>query len=146
MLRIKEMKIDEIKQLLQRVGYGHLGCVCDNRPYVVPIQYVYNKSNIYIFTTAGMKTEFIEANPQVCLQVEEIRDKQHWQSVIVNGRAMRLESDNDRAFALMFIKETNPARTPALHEQWVGPWTRENVSVIYRIYPDSMTGRKTGDN
>ncbi len=32
----------------------------------------------------------IDANPEICLQVEDIHDPPHWRSVIVNGRADRL--------------------------------------------------------
>jgi nitroimidazol reductase NimA-like FMN-containing flavoprotein (pyridoxamine 5'-phosphate oxidase superfamily) len=34
-----------------------------------------------------MKTKYMDGNPEVCLQVEEVRDFQHWRSVVVNGRA-----------------------------------------------------------
>ncbi len=54
------------------------------------MRYYLEGSNIYLFTTEGMKTHDIDANPEICLQVEELHDPIHWRSVIVNGQAKRL--------------------------------------------------------
>jgi len=35
---------------------------------------LYDPPDFYIYTTRGRKTEFISSNPEVCLQVEEVRD------------------------------------------------------------------------
>ena len=65
MIEVEEMGAQEVHALLERADYGHLGCARDNRPYVMPIHYAYEDPDIYIFTTEGMKTEFIAANPEV---------------------------------------------------------------------------------
>ena len=72
MLKVENMSSIESQALLLRVGYGHLGCARDNHPYVVPMHYAYDGADLYFFTTHGTKTEYIEANPDVCLQVEEV--------------------------------------------------------------------------
>src|SRR5438105_14681292 len=88
MLEIEEMTAQDSHLLLKELDYGHLGCTQHGgRPYVAPIHYAYDEPDIYIFTTEGMKTECIPANPEVCLQVEDVRDSAHWRSVIVNARA-----------------------------------------------------------
>ncbi|MCU1288562.1 MAG: Pyridoxamine 5-phosphate oxidase-related, FMN-binding protein [Acidobacteria bacterium] len=143
MARVEEMTNEEIKALLQKLDYGHLGCVRNNRPYVVPIHFAYEDPNIYIFTTEGMKTQILDENPEVCLQVEDVTDIKHWRSVIVNGRASRLVREDDRFFAMNFIEKVNPARVPALHEVWIGPKARKNMSAVYRIHLDFISGRKT---
>ena len=48
MIEVQEMSNKEIKEVLERVGYGHLACARNNRPYVVPIHYVYDKPKVYI--------------------------------------------------------------------------------------------------
>ncbi len=50
MVQVEEMDDKDSNKILQRVGYGHLGLASDSHPYVVPIHYAYNESNIYIFT------------------------------------------------------------------------------------------------
>ena len=84
MIEVQEMVKREIEEVLARVGYGHLACVRDDRPYIVPIHYAYDKPDIYIYTTDGMKSEIIRENPHVCLQVEEVVDNNDWRSIIVN--------------------------------------------------------------
>jgi hypothetical protein len=59
MLDIEEMESKEIQDLLQQVGYVHLGCAGEGHPYVVPMHYYLEDSDIYLFTTEGMKTKYI---------------------------------------------------------------------------------------
>ncbi len=141
MIQVEEMDNEQIKELLRQVGYAHLGCSRDNVPYVVPVHYAYDESHLYVYTTEGKKSETIDGNPNVCLQIEEVTDSQHWQSVIVTGEAERLRDENDRKIALKSIIQTNPTLTPAVSIRWMDSWVRENIEVIYRIRPTSMTGR-----
>ena len=141
MILVEEMNNEQIKELLRRVGYAHLGCSSENIPYIVPIHYAYDESYFYVYTTEGKKSEIIDINPQVCLQIEDVTDNQHWQSVIVGGKAQRLLDENERKIALKSILVTNPTLTPAVSIRWMDNWVRENIEVIYRIEPDLMTGR-----
>ncbi len=142
-VEIEEMPPQEAHALLARVGYGHLGCARDNRPYVIPIHYAYDEPYIYIFTTEGMKTEYINANPQVCLQVEEVEDATHWQSVVIVGKAERLISPEEIEHAMQYITRTNPTLTPAISLTWVDVWGRANDICLYRIVPQVISGRQT---
>ena len=145
MVQVEEMDADDCKKLLQRVGYGHLGLVRDTHPYVVPIHYAYDEPHVYIYTTEGKKTEIIEANPEVCLQVEDVSDQKHWQSVIITGDAIQLTAKKEIARAKNFILATNPSLTPALSIRWMDSWARSNYEVVYRIKPITVTGRTTLD-
>lgn len=143
MLDIDEMGTKEIQDLLQQVGYGHLGYIHEGKPYVMPMHYYLQDSDIYLFTTEGMKTHDIDANPEVCLQVEEIHDPLHWRSVIVTGRAERLTVQQDIDQAMQLIKERNPTLSPAINRTWVDALGRAEVIAIYRIYKSEMSGRTT---
>ena len=143
MLDIDEMGQKEIQEFLQKVGYGHLGYIHEGKPYVMPMHYYLENSDIYLLTTEGMKTHDIDANPEVCLQVEEIHTPLHWRSVIVIGRAERITEQQDIDRAMQFIKERNPALSPAINRTWIDSWGRAEVIAIYRIYPDEMSGRTT---
>ena len=83
MIEVKDMTSKEVEDLLGRVNYGHLGCSSNNHPYVLPIHFACDQQTIYIYTTEGKKSEMIEANPEICLQVEEVVDSENWMSVIV---------------------------------------------------------------
>jgi uncharacterized protein len=143
MVEIEEMGSTEMHELLRRVNYGHLGCAREGHPYVVPIHFVHQLDDFYFFTTEGMKTEYISANREVCLQVEDVQDPFNWSSVIVNGKAELLTSQEDTERALLYIKEVNPTLTPALNTMWIDAWGRASKVAIYRIQPSEISGRKT---
>lgn len=143
MIDIDEMSSKEILELLQKVGYGHLGCVHEGKPYVIPMQYYLKDSIIYLFTTEGMKTHDMDANPEICLQVEEVHDPENWRSAIVMGQAERLEDPQDIEQVMQLIKGQNPTLSPALNRTWIDAQGRAEVITIYRIHSTEMTGRMT---
>lgn len=143
MLKVEDMAPAEMHALLQRESFGHLGCARDGRPYVVPMHYAYDGKELYFFTTEGMKTKFIEANPKVCLQVEEITDSTHWRSVMVIGQAEQVTNAEETQRAMKLITERNPSLTPAISATQVDTWGRAVDIALYRINPELIDGRKT---
>ena len=143
MLKVEDMSPAETHELLQRQHFGHLGCARDNRPYVVPMNYAYDGKELFFFTTAGMKTRFIDANSQVCLQVEEVTDSTHWRSVMVIGTATHLTNAEEMQRAMGLITERNPSLTPAISATQIDTWGRAVDIALYRIAPDIIDGRKT---
>ena len=143
MLKVEDMAPAEMHALLQRQSFGHLGCSRDGRPYVVPMHYAYDGKELYFFTTEGMKTEFIEVNPKVCLQVEEVTDSSHWRSVMVIGQAERLTNAAETERAMQMIVERNPSLTPAISATQLDSIGRAVDIALYRIKPELIDGRKT---
>jgi uncharacterized protein len=143
MLDIDEMSTEEIHQMLGQSGYGHLGYIHKGNPYVMPMHYYLEASEIYLFTTIGMKTHDIDANPEICLQVEEIRDQLHWRSVIINGRAQRLTVPLEIEQITALVKQHNPTLSPAINRTWTDAQGRPEVIAIYRLHPREMSGRTT---
>lgn len=143
MVKVEDMTVEEMHALLRGVRFGHLGCARDGRPYVVPMNYAYEDDGLYFFTTEGMKTNFIDANSEVCFQVEEVKDSQHWQSVMVTGRAERLTKPDEIERAMQLITANNPTLTPAISRTQVDAWGRANEIALYRIQPEIIDGRKT---
>ncbi|MEP7147532.1 MAG: pyridoxamine 5'-phosphate oxidase family protein [Acidobacteriota bacterium] len=145
MLEILEMRNDEIDAVLARVGYGHLACSRDDQPYVFPIYYVYNRIDIFIYTTEGLKTEVINSNPRICLQVEEPFNNGGWRSVVVNGEAHEITDRTERERAVGLIRASNPTLLPALAIKWSNDWMRKNVEVVYKVKIVSLAGRVTSE-
>ncbi len=143
MLKVKDMAPAEMQALLQRGSFGHLGCAREGRPYVLPMNYAYDGKDLYFFTTEGMKTQYIGANPQVCLQVEEVTDSTHWRSVMVNGRAQQITGNEEMQQAMKLITERNPSLTPAISATQVDTWGRAVDIAIFRITPEIIDGRQT---
>jgi uncharacterized protein len=142
MIEIQEMSRHEAEGLLARVKYGHLRCSRNDQPYVVPIHYSYRGPDIFFYTTEGKKSEILNVNPAICLQVEEVDDAGDWQSVIVIGDAERIIEPGEREEALKIVTADNPKLSPAVSIKWRDNWIRENVEAIYRIMPRMVTGRR----
>jgi hypothetical protein len=143
MLKVTDMSPAEMHALLQRESFGHLGCARDGRPYVVPMHYAYDGKDLYFFTTEGMKTQYIQANPQVCLQIEEVTDTMNWRSVMVVGRANELTSKDEMQRAMKLITERNPSLTPAISATQLDSIGRAVDIALYRITPEIIDGRQT---
>jgi uncharacterized protein len=83
---------DECMSLLFAARYGRLGLAKDNRPYVIPLSYVYMDGKIYLHSRgSGRKVEYAAENPRVCFQID-ILEKERWSSVVVFGVAHLSES------------------------------------------------------
>lgn len=145
MLKVEDMSTAEMHALLQRQSFGHLGCARDNRPYVVPMHYAYDGKELYFLTTQGMKTQYIDTNRQVCLQVEEIKDSTRWRSVMVTGRATEITSKEETQRAMQIITERNPSLTPAISATQLDSIGRAVDIALYRITPEIIDGRQTKD-
>lgn len=145
MIEVLDLSDTEIREVLERVGYAHLACCVDGKPYVVPVHYGFSEGKIYIYTTEGKKADIIAQNPAVCLQIEEVVDNRNWKSVIVDGVALKLERGDERDRALDAVVAVNPTLTPAVSIRWLDEWVRENIEVIYRIDATATSGRRSLD-
>ena len=145
MIEILEMRDGEMYDVLRRVGFGHLACSQDDQPYVVPIYFAFDGKEICIYTTEGKKSDTMDKNPKVCLQVEEFLANSMWKSVVITGEAYRIQDQIERESAIDLIRQQNPSLLPALAIKWSNDWIRKNVEAVYRIKILSMTGRMSSE-
>ncbi len=86
-MKVQEMSREECEALLKRCRYGRLGLSYDDRPYVIPMSYVYTDGVIILHSRpAGKKMEIVGKNKNVCFEVDEL-EGDRWRSVLVYGRA-----------------------------------------------------------
>ena len=137
----------ECREVLGRCDLGRLGCARFDQPYVVPIHFSFDSDRdcVYAFSTVGQKILWMRENPKVCLEVDEIADKDVWTTVLAFGRYEELHRNADdreargRAEALF-----------ATRYEWGLPAAakiagREHHDmVLYRIQIDRLTGRRAG--
>lgn len=140
---INEMHQKECRTFLASASLGRLGCSFDSQPYVVPIYFVYEPDYIYVLTTFGQKTEWMRANPKVCLEVDEITNQSQWVSVIANGRYQELPepqftAERERARALLGKRHLWWQNALAERELRLG--NDSITSLFFRIQIDSITG------
>jgi len=80
----------QIDKVLKEGLLGRIGCSADGKTYVVPISYAYDGKFIYCHTHEGLKTKIMRENPNICFEVEEMKDMANWNSVIVQGEFVEL--------------------------------------------------------
>lgn len=73
-MRRKDREITDlntIKKIIEKCKIMHLGLSKDNTPYVVPLNFGFDPQNNLIYfhcASQGMKLDFINLNPLVCMQ------------------------------------------------------------------------------
>ena len=139
---------DEMDQLLHDETIGYLGLARDGRPYVVPLNYAYIDGRILFHCAlAGMKLDYIRANPNVCFSVGrqsgEIRRHAGGNpchvdsaSVICYGTARVIDDLHERQAALNAFNRCfrSDAKEISLEEM-------DNCAVV-EIKISEMTGRQ----
>lgn len=125
---------DEDARTILEIGRtGHLACIVDDEPYVVPINYAVDGEFVYMHSLPGRKLEGIRANPRVCLQVEEIHSQYNWRSVHVFGDCEEVTdpAEAERVFAALFARF--PRLTPADSVRRYGHTQEPTVALRVRI-------------
>ena len=92
---ITKLRTKECRDLLARLGFGRLGCASNNRPYIVPVYFVYDRERLYCFSTLGQKINWMRENPLVCLEADEIRAHNDWTSVVVLGKYVEIPNNEE---------------------------------------------------
>jgi hypothetical protein len=146
---INKMTVQQCEEFLDRKGFGRLGCIHDNKPYVVPIYFSYESERLYGFSTLGRKIECMRANPLVCVEVDEVVSNNSWISVIVSGRYQELldtpEYVSERQQAEKSLEKRfrwwKPEWQPVYAAQQILDENKPAPTILYCIHVTDMTGR-----
>lgn len=148
-MQIQELNAGECSEVLSRSQLGRLACARVDQPYVVPIYFSYDAEHscLYAMSMLGQKVQWMRENPKVCLEVEDIKDKNHWTTILVFGRYQELERTpahkDARARAEQgFLKRQESWLPAAAHV----PSREHDHMVIYSILVDRLTGRRASRN
>lgn len=119
MRRIKQKTLDQwARQVLISASTGILGLIRkDGRPYQVPLNFVMEKEHLYFHCAKqGLKIDCIQHCDQVSfcvLEKDEVMEEQfatHYGSVLVQGRAILVEKEEEKRHALQcLIDKYSPA-------------------------------------
>ncbi|HSZ24792.1 MAG TPA: pyridoxamine 5'-phosphate oxidase family protein [Cytophagaceae bacterium] len=149
MSNTKILEGNEIEEILSNQYIGRLACCLNNKPYIVPITYCYDKStkSIIGYSGTGLKITILKKNPNVCFEVEDIHTINDWNSVIVDGVYEELKGADARNAVHTFVNHIRQL----LHKNSSGTTFLKDIShteisnetnIIYRINIISKTGRK----
>jgi nitroimidazol reductase NimA-like FMN-containing flavoprotein (pyridoxamine 5'-phosphate oxidase superfamily) len=145
---ITRMRSKECREFLDRSGLGRLACVSNNRPYIVPIYFAFDADRLYSFSTLGQKILWMRQNPLVCLEADEIRAHDDWESVVVLGRYVEISGGPDGAKARRHVRSLLERRPlwwqtgyTATQVRRASPRGSQEVEAIYFcILVEKMTG------
>ena len=97
-----ELTTEQIEDLLRNEVIARLGCLSDDRVYVVPVTYVYDGTYVWGHAMDGAKLAAMRADPRVCVEVEHVDDLSNWRSVIAWGTFEECRDDDwDKGMALL---------------------------------------------
>jgi nitroimidazol reductase NimA-like FMN-containing flavoprotein (pyridoxamine 5'-phosphate oxidase superfamily) len=144
---IHDMTAGECREILARSGIGRLACTRDNVPYIVPIYFAYEPDHLYGFSTVGRKIEWMRANPNVCVELDDIQDHTLWTSIIIHGRYQELpdtpEYQAERRQAQMLLeKRFLWWQTAHAAEQLRRRNGKPSPVVFYCIHVEEISGRR----
>lgn len=135
---ITQLHPEESHALLRHGKLGHLGCVADGEPYVIPVHYLFEGDSIYIHSLPGRKITALRAHPRACLQVDEIKDAFHWQSVLASGSYEEITDPHERERILCALFARLPHLTPV--ESAMSRSTGLAETIIFRLRIETITG------
>lgn len=133
---VKQLSLSEAEDVLSQGHVGHLGCVTEGGPYVIPVSYVYHENNIYVHSTIGKKIHALRQNPQTCIQVQEVKSGYNWRSAIAFGKYEEITDAEERLWFMRRILTRFPYLTPV--EDMTMSGSKEII--IFRIRVEEITG------
>lgn len=129
----------EAIDLLTRNHVGRLAFTFHDRVDIEPISYVFADGWLYARTSPGHKLATVQHHPWVAFEVDEVRSRFEWRSVVVHGTIYFLDADRDadRADYEVAVQILRSAQADTLTAGDKTPHRR----VVFRIYADEISGR-----
>ena|SRR5215471_12639528 len=142
-MEINEMTAEQCSAFLEHASLGRLGCSSENQPYVVPIHFTYEDGYLYVFSTFGQKVKWMRANPNVCVQTDELQNQSEWISVIVYGEYEELPEPQyaaERKHASFLLAKRYHWWLNAMSERQMRVGESFIEPLFFRIRIQSMSG------
>ena len=129
-------------ELLERATLGRVACTHEGQPYITPMSVRHDANWLYSFSTLGQKITWMRANPQVCVEVEELVSPQDWATVIVIGRYQELTTEKERTYAHDLLERRPAWWEPGYSRTVMEGKERPLKPVYFRILIDQITGHR----
>lgn len=140
---IKDITRADCLELLEHAKVGRLACVHDGQPYIVPMSFECDGDSLYSVSRLGRKIEWMRVNPSVCIQVDEIRNRSEWISVIIHGRYEELSGLSvERTYAYQLLQRNAEWWEPGCAKTTIDNKELHTDWLFFRIRIDQITGRQ----
>lgn len=149
-MHVRSLSNLECTRLLSDNRLAHLACAKDGKPYVVPIYFAYADSHLYAFSMPGKKIEFMRANPEVSLIVEDWGHGREWRSVHVEGRFEelpdRIGHKRERDHAWSLLSKHADWWEPGALKPVMPPLSDHSEHIFFRVFVDQLYGREAKES
>jgi len=147
-----------ITAILKKVEYGSLALCKENRPYCVPINYVYQDGAFYFHgAKKGKKMEFIEANAFASLSVVEpfslipsyfsssenlaCPATHFFRSVTIDGEIEIVSDYNEKVTALQALMEKLQPEGKHKHLSDEAYKNMIDATTVFKLIPNEIRGK-----
>jgi uncharacterized protein len=141
---ITKMRTKECRELLVRLGFGRLACSCDDRPYIVPIYFCFDADRLYSFSTVGQKIQWMRQNPLVCVEADDIRAHDDWESVVVLGKYVEISNATEGAKARNHVRSLLQKRPLWWQSGYTITQVRRRSNKVAQVYYCIIIEKITG--
>ncbi|MCJ8503596.1 pyridoxamine 5'-phosphate oxidase family protein [Kocuria flava] len=124
---VKTLDKAVVWELLEKHPYGRLATEAAGLVDIFPVNYVAHQNKLYFRTAQGSKLSSLVVNDQVAFEIDEVSPENVVRSVVVHGRARRLETR---------------AEIEAAEELPLKPWAPTLKYNFVVIDVESATGRE----
>jgi uncharacterized protein len=126
----------ESRALLSGEWTGRLGCSDHGKPYIVPVHYLFDNDCVYVQSSPGHKIDVLRDNPNACLQVDEVKDDDHWRSVLAFGLYEEVKDVKERERVLADMSKRWLSATQVESQTKKAP----PDTIVFRIRVTDITG------
>ena len=82
---LTELTQSQIEEVLTNNYIGRIGFRDDEAVHIMPVNYQFKPGYVQCYSLAGEKVQAMRRHPDVCFEVEEIADNEHWTTVVCWG-------------------------------------------------------------
>jgi len=134
-----ELTRDEAVEFLAQNHVGRLAFSFHDRVDIEPISYVFSGDWLYARTAPGTKLTIVQHHPWVAFEVDEIRSRVDWRSVVVHGTIYFIDPSReaDRKDYDAAVKILRSADADALTSADATP----QRDLLFRIHADEIVGK-----
>jgi nitroimidazol reductase NimA-like FMN-containing flavoprotein (pyridoxamine 5'-phosphate oxidase superfamily) len=136
-----ELTPTEVEEVLRAGVIGRIGCISSGRPYVVPVCYAYDEGSVYGHSVEGMKLRALRDTPQVCFEVEDVKNLSNWRSVIAWGTAEELSGPAADDGMRLLVERVMPLLASNSASAHPSPSGAHLAASVFRIRLHDSTGR-----
>lgn len=139
--------------LLSQNYIGHLSYISNNRPFVVPITYYYDKTSNAIlgYSGKGHKIRALRINRDVSMEVSEVDSVSQWKSVMVQGHYREFEGSTAKIYLHKFAEGVKGLilRKEGKDLNFISEFSskafKEGLPIVFKIDIEEITGKERSD-